>query len=442
MKIVLSAALFAVICFAAVWLNALWRERTLRKRWESCLAQAREIVAGVKAQYPGCEGALNAITAEPDARNSTAKDGDLAFEQYLDLLDMADPEDTPFYNSIGRSARGKNPDGIEVDLQNSQLSWGVDKLPDPIGAVGWGDNYAVQSTEFLNILTNQRKMGNVAQAYRRAAGVGWQAQAVTNVPGGGLTPRAQRRVDQLIKQDIECGLCSLDQVAAQATTSASTTGGTMAGFRNLVSFANRYTDAATGFAFGKATDLHYAPTAACLTGALASVFNYSAVKTIMRAMREAAAMGSDFVFLCGLDVRDAVTTMVDPATQTAAATGTSAVVALNGIRVFTRDQDDRSFGHSIGILKTDYGRVEVMETKRIGYTAAASNGSATAVRTDRVFIEKPKGYLLFHPEDWHLHWGVRFERGSIPDQGQGKSFFTRSLLSQRCKNPIRSASTR
>ena len=41
MKIVLSAALFAVICFAAVWLNALWRERTLRKRWESCLAQAR-----------------------------------------------------------------------------------------------------------------------------------------------------------------------------------------------------------------------------------------------------------------------------------------------------------------------------------------------------------------------------------------------------------------
>lgn len=431
-KILTAVCLIALVSFAAVWLNSFLRDRTLRKRWEICLQQAGAIVAGIKAQYPGCAGVQCAITAEPDAR-VTGKDGDLAFEQYLDLLDMADPEETPFFNSIGRSARGRNPDGVEVDLQNSQLAWGVDKLPDPIGAVGWGDNYAVQSTEFINILTNQRKMGNVAQAYRRAAGVGWQANAVTNVPGGGLTPRAQRRVDQLIKQDIECGLCSLDQTAVQATTSASASGGTMAGFRKLVDFANRYTDAATGFAFGKPTDIHYAPTAACLTGAMSSVFNYAAVKTLMRAMREAAAMGSDFVFLCGLDVRDSVTTMVDPANVTAGATGTSAVVAINNVRAFTRGQDDTTFGHSIGVLKTDYGRVEVMETKRIGYTAA------TAVRTDRTFAEKPKGYLLFHPEDWHLHWGVRFERGNIPDTGQGKSFFTRSLLSQRCKNPIRSA---
>lgn len=373
-----------------------------------------------------------AITAETDARSSSSLYADVAFEQYLDLLDLAQPEQTPFYSTIGKSPRGKDPEGVELDLANSQFAWGVDKLPDPVGAVGWGDNYQVQSSEFINILANQRKMGNIAQAFRRAAGVGWQANAVTNTPGGALSPRAQQRIDTLMKQDIEVALCSLDQAAVQATSSASASGGTMAGFRKLVDFANRYTDAATGFAFGKPTDLHYAPTAASMTGALSSTFNFAATKTIMRALREVSAEHNDYVMLCGLDVRDAVTAFVDPSTTSA----TGGALATTGIRAFTKAQDDNEFGFSIGILRTDYGRVEVMESKRIGYTTTDGN-STTAVRANRVFVEKPKGFLLYRPQDWQMHWGVRFERGMIPDQGQGKSFFTRSLCSLRVRNPIR-----
>lgn len=374
-----------------------------------------------------------AITAEVDARSASSLAADLAFEQYLDTLDVAQAEQTPFYSTIGKSPRGKDPEGVELDLANSQLAWGVDKLPDPVGAVGYGDNYEVQSGEFINILANQRKMGNIAQAFRRAAGVGWQANAVTNTPGGALSPRSQARVDILMKQDIEVAMCSLDQAAAAATTSGTASGGVMAGFRKLVDYANRYTDAATGFAFGKPTDLHYAPTGATLTGALSSVFNYAATKTITRALREVSAEHNDYVMLCGLDVRDAVTTMVDPATASA----TGGALAATSIRAFNRDQDSKEYGFSIGILRTDYGRVEVMESKRIGYTTKASNGSTTAVRTDRVFTEAPKSFLLYRPQDWNIHWGTRFQRGMIPDQGQGKSFFTRSLLSLRVKNPIR-----
>lgn len=424
---------FLAVAFLAIGFHAWLRDRVLRRRWELCLKQAAQILAGVKRQYPHAEGVMCAITAAPDAR-ATGKDADLAFEHYLDLLDQNMPEETPFYSSIGRSPRGRNPEGIEIDLRNEQLSWGLDSAPVPIGAVGWGDNYAVQTTEFINVLTNQRKMGNVGQAFRRASGAGWIADAVVNTPGGRLITRARNKVNIAIKQDIEVALCSLDQTAVSPTTSGSASGGVLAGFRQLVDFANRYTDAATGFAYGKATDLHYAPTAATFTGALSSTFTYANVCTMMRKLREAGGEHNDFVFLCGLDVRDAVTGFVVPGTSSA----TGGALAATSVRAFIRDQADTVFGFSVGVLRTDYGRVEVMETLRIGDTlnAAADSGS-TAVRTDRVFNQRPKGFLLYRPEDWHLHWGARFESGDIPDTGQGKSFFTRCYLSLRVRNPIR-----
>lgn len=432
MNILLILA-FSLLPFAFLFLHAWLRDRTMQRRWELCLKQAAEILANVKRQYPNSEGVMCAITAAPDARE-TGKDADLAFEHYLDLLDMNKPEDTPFYSSIGRSPRGRNPEGIEIDLRNEQLSWGLDNAPVPIGAVGWGDNYAVQSTEFINVLENQRKMGNTGQAFRRASGAGWIADAVVNTPGGRLIVRARNKVNMAIKQDIEAALCSLDQSSVSPTTSGSASGGVMSGFRQLVDYANRYTDAATGFAYGKPTDLHYAPTAASFTGALSSTFTYAAVCTMMRKLREAGGEHNDFAFLCGLDVRDAITAFVTPGTSSA----TGGALAATSVRAFTQMQGDETFGFSIGILKTDYGRVEVMETLRIGDTlnAAADSGS-TAVRVDRVFNQRPKSFLLFRPEDWHMHWGARFETVDIPDQGQGKSFLTRCYLSLRVRNPIR-----
>src|SRR6185436_14262498 len=81
-SILFGAAVFALVLFAAVWLHSVLRDRVLRQRWEICLKQAGEIVSGIKRQYPGCDGLMCAITAEPDSRVS-GKDGDLAFEQYL-----------------------------------------------------------------------------------------------------------------------------------------------------------------------------------------------------------------------------------------------------------------------------------------------------------------------------------------------------------------------
>jgi hypothetical protein len=378
-----------------------------------------------------------AITAAPDARG-TDNYSDLAFEHYLDLLDQNEPEQTPFYSSIGRSPRGKDPEGIELDLRNEQMYWGVDTAPTPIGAVGWGDNYAVQSGEFINVLTYARKMGNAGQAFRRASGAGWIADSVVNTPGGNLIARARNKVNIAIKQDIEVALCSTDQTAVLPTTSGTASGGIMAGFRKLVDYANRYTDAATGVVAGKPTDIHYAPTAATFTGALSSTFTYAAVNTMMRKIREAAGAHNDFVMLCGLDVRDAITNFVTPGAATASATGGALSAAATSVRAFNRDQSDNTYGFSIGILRTDYGRVEVMETLRIGTTTEATpGGGASTTRSTRIFAENPKAFMLYRPEDWQLHWGVRFEAGNIPDEGQGKSFFVRSYGTLRVRNPVR-----
>lgn len=63
MKITLTFLGFAVLLFVGVWLNSLLHARTMRRRWEVCRQQAAQIVANIKAQYPGCEGAV--MMAEP-----------------------------------------------------------------------------------------------------------------------------------------------------------------------------------------------------------------------------------------------------------------------------------------------------------------------------------------------------------------------------------------
>ena len=89
----------------------------------------------------------------------------------------------------------------------------------------------------------------------------------------------------LLKQDIEVALCSLDQTAVQ--DAGGTSGCVMAGLRKLIDKANQYA-AASSFAYGKPTDLHYAPTGATLTTALSSTFTYSAFRTMIKELRKAA----------------------------------------------------------------------------------------------------------------------------------------------------------
>ena len=370
------------------------------------------------------------LTLDSDLRQTSTAQKNISFEDYLSIFDRVKAEETPLYSMSGRDTSAA-VGGIK-ELANTEFSWTVDTLPDPNPAVGPGDGYAIQTSEIRNVTTNVRKMGNIGQAYRRANGAGWIAQQVTRTPIGGLLERGRVDRQLLLKQDIEVGMCSLDQTAVQDVGSAS--GCTMAGLRKLVDKGNQYA-AASAFAYGKPTDLHYAPTGASLTGALSSVFTYSAWKTMLKELRKATASNVDLLFLCGLDVREAVTGFVDPSVTSASATGGALSAAAIQTRAFTQSMDSDEFGISIAFLKTDWGRCRVLPTRRIGLTASDNAGSATAVRADRVWTEKPKAYYFLDPKMVWKRWGVRFQKGMLADDGSGTNEYERCFISMGVTNP-------
>lgn len=368
-----------------------------------------------------------ALTTEPNLRQANSAYNNLAHEDLMDVVERVDPADTPLYTMAPR----------EPELGNTEFSWEVDSWPTPLGAVGPGDGYDVQDSEVRDVTSQKRKMGNYGQAFRRAYGAGWIANSVPKIPGvsrGGLVAQGAADAAILLKQDLECAFGSLDQTAVSDVGGAS--GSTMAGLRKLIDPANKYASA-SAFTYGKATDVHYANSSCCVTGALASVFNLALLKTVTKALRQTVKRNGDYFFLCGLDLREAVTGLVDPITATAAATGTSAVTTTTQSRVFSQSIADAELGVSIDVIRTDYGRLMVMPTDFIGNTTTNSGGSVQndANRASRVFVEKPKCGYIGKRDKLGKRIGVPFDTFEIPNSGGGTKKGLRTYQSLRVGNP-------
>jgi hypothetical protein len=369
-----------------------------------------------------------ALTTEPNLRTANSLYSNLAFEDLLNILEKYEPASTPVFSSIGS----------ESQMGNTEFAWEVDSWASPNGAVGPGDGYAVQSTEIANVATNRRKMGNYGQAFRRVYGAGWIANSVPKLPGAGrgnLLANAATQAMVLLKQDIECAYTSFDQTATADVGGAS--GSTMAGIRKLVDYANRYT-AASAFAFGKPSDVHYAPTGACPTGAMSSVLTLSTLKTAVLALRQATKTNKGYMYLCGLLNRQAITALVDPAVSTASATGGALSAAATQQRVFTQAIEDTTLGITIDLIKTDFGRLAVVPTDLIGTTASDSTGGAIsdANRSSRTYIEKQNYAYILSPEKLAKRWGVAIEQDDLQNDGGGTNRQWRCYASLAVKNPL------
>jgi hypothetical protein len=342
----------------------------------------------------------------------------------MDVLDRVDAAETPVYTMAKR----------EMELGNTEFGWEVDSWPGAQGAVGPGDGYAVQDAEIRDVTANRRKMGNYGQAFRRPFGAGWIANRVPNLPGSGkgrLLSDAAADAMVLLKQDMEVAFTSFDQTGTPDQGGA--TGSTMAGVRMLIDPDNAYA-AASAFTYGKPTDIHSAPTAAVLTGAMSAVFNLTAVRTIAKALRSAVKRNKDYVFLCGLDLRAQVTAMVDP--QQVSATGGALAASVQ--RIYTQSQADSELGISIDVIRTDWGRWMVVPTDFIGTTTANATGGATtdATRSTRVYTSKPKYGLLLSREKLGKRFGVPFETETLANDGGGTKQQARCYASIRVGNPI------
>ncbi len=365
-----------------------------------------------------------ALTTEPGLRQSSSAYKNLAFEDLMDMVDRVDPAETPLYTMARR----------EAELGNTEFAWEVDSWPTPLGAVGPGDGFDVQDAEIRDVTASKRKMGNYGQAFRRAFGAGWIANAVPRLPGQGrgkLLAQGATDAMVLLKQDIECAFGSFDQTAAPDISGA--TGSVMAGLFKLIDPANKYANA-TAFTYGKPTDLHTAPATACVTGALANAFNLTSIRNVSRALRDATKRNKEYVLLAGLDLRAQVTSLIDPATTSASGVGMAATQS----HIFTQSLSDSALGQSIDVIRTDWGRWAVVPTDFIGTTTLDAGGVAAddTNRAARVFTAMPKyGYLLSR-EKLFKRWGVGFETIDLPNSGGGQKKAVRCYLTLGVGNPI------
>jgi hypothetical protein len=427
MKTVLWGAMLFALCVTVVWLNSFLRERTLRARWDECLKQAREITAGVKAQYPGCEGVMCLVTTEPGVRVARSKD--ITLEDYQDAIDRVDPGATP-YLSYCKTQR---------ELKAVDTTWNVDTFPTPKGAVGRADNEAAPTSGDAgshDVAANIRKVGNVAQAFSRTWRRGWIMDIPKIAGVKNIDAYAQATYTEALKTDMEAAFSSFDQVAVY--DQGPKLGAVAAGYRKLTDDANKYA-AASAYAIGKPSDLHFAPTGACVTGALSAVHNRALWKTIALQLRIAAKKKGDWLLIAGLTLRQAVTDLVDPATTQP---GNVSAIAATQTRVLSRAESDNVLGATVDVIQTDYGRILVTDSDYIGTTTTDVTGGAlsgvntlSAHRVQASFVSNLKSGILLKKGNCFKQWAKMPYREKLANDGGGDAYDLKAMATHGLSNP-------
>ena len=361
-----------------------------------------------------------AITAEPNLRQASSAYRDLAFEDLMDVLDIFDPAATPVMTLAA----------TEKKLENTTTDWEVDKYSTPNGALGPGDAYALQAGEIADVTSTRRKMGNGGQLFRRGFGSGYIAERVPRLPGSGkgILASAYKKFLIMLKQDIEVGMSSFDQVYTADTGGPS--GGTLAGMRKMIDPANAYANA-NAMVPGAPTDIHSAPLGACVTGALADKFNLSLIKTILSALFDNVQRDREYYLICNKGLRQAVSGLTDP--QAISGGGNNATAAQT--RVFTREQDDEMFKQKVSVIQTDFGTLKVMLAPLMGTTSTDVNGAPTAVRANRVFLPQTNYGYVVPAEKLAKRWGFPIDEDEMGHDGSGITRMLFTYLTLVVYNP-------
>lgn len=370
------------------------------------------------------------VAAEPNIRVSRSKD--ITLEDYQDAIDRIEPGATPLmsYATTERKL-------IAVDR-----TWNVDSVPGPKGARGRADTEAAPasgSSDSADITTSIRKVGNVAQAFSRTWRRGWIMDLPHIAGVKDIDAYAQATFTEVQKTDIEAAMCSFDQVAVYDQSPG--LGAVMAGYRKLTDNANAYA-AASAYAIGKPSDLHYAPTAACVTGTMTSVITRAKFKTIAKALRDATKMKGDYLLLCGTSLRQQITDLTNPSQATA---GTAVGgMACEQVKVYTRAENDNVLGQSVDIIHTDFGRFLVSDSDYIGTTTTDSTGgaltavnTASATRASASFVSVATYGLIVRKGNVFKAWGKMPYREKLGADGGGDAYDLKCLLTLGVNNPIR-----
>lgn len=438
MNISLGAGLtLAILLTVAVLLAVLAsRELVFHWRWQRCLRSAKTMVQSYRLQYPGCEGAVNGPTLEP-AIKPNAANANITLEDFFDQLDRIEPAATPLVTFCAN----------EVNLKATERTWDVDSYPNPKGAIGRADGQSVNAASARDWSANMRKMGNTAQGFDEQWGAGWIASRVPKIAGvKDIVAYGKASAAVMLKQHMEVAFSSFDQVSV--IDQGPGLGAIGAGYRKLTDSANKYS-AASAYVAGKPTDIQFAPTGACITGALSSVMSRSLLKSVALALRTAAKQRTDWMLIAGLSLRQAITDLTEPQTVTATSTAASAVlgIAASQVKVISRAENDNVLGASIDIIQTDFGRIMVTDSDYIGTTTTdvsgaalsavnTTSGTGTGARGLAAYVGTPtKGHIIKKGNLFKM-WGVAPFTEQLGKDGSGDIYDTKCLAMLGIRNPI------
>lgn len=370
-----------------------------------------------------------ALMLEPAVKPS-APTRNLTHEDFVDQLDRIEPAQTPLTSFCANA----------VQLKSTDRKWLVDSFPNPKGAVGRADGEAAATAGIRDWSSNMRPVGNIGQGFDEQFGVGWIAQSVPQIAGV-KDPLAYAKASAylMLKQHMEVAFTSFDQAAIiDAGSGLGSLGG---GYLKLTDYSNRYT-AASAFALGKPSDLHYAPTGACITGALTAVHNRAMWKTIAYSLRVTAKRRTDWTLIAGLTLRQAITDLTDPAgSSTTTASATTNNVATQ-VKVYTRAEEDSVLGATVDVIVTDYGRIMVTDTDYMGTTKTSAAGtaitnvdSAATARALSTYISNPKNGILLKKGNVFKVWGLPPFSEKLGADGGGDRYDAKAFCMFGVHNP-------
>lgn len=374
-----------------------------------------------------------AVTTEPGLRVQRSKD--ITEEDFVDAMDRIDPAQTPVQSLAAN----------EVELGAIDFKRNVDSFPTPRGAVGKADNEAAGTA--ADVSSAMRPIGNIAQAFARPWRIGWIASRVPKIKGvKDIAAYARSTYYAALKTDYEVAMSSFDQVAVYDQGSG--LGAIGAGYLKLTDVANAYS-AASAYAIGKPTDLHSAPSGACLTGALSAAATRPNLMAVALALRTAAKMNTDWLLVAGLSLRQQITNLTNPTTNTGTSTAASSVVSTNSeqVRVYLRNESDNVLGVSVDTIETDFGKIFVTSSDYIGTTTTDSAGGAlSAVNTASgtgagarglaAFVSTPKKGIIVKKGNLFKRWGITPMTEEIAPDGGGNTHESKALLAWGVRNPI------
>lgn len=109
----MTAFLFGVFLIGLLYFHSQHQKHVWKSRWAQCLRDAGRIVQGVKDQYPGCEGAMNAATTETNPADFADRQQALFVKKMLTSLKfnlkLAGYGQSEGYTPNGRSIRFFRP---------------------------------------------------------------------------------------------------------------------------------------------------------------------------------------------------------------------------------------------------------------------------------------------------------------------------------------------